>query len=133
VGSRGCPHSARFQRQIGAEYNETMAGQIAPLRSVYPHRKWPVDLANVSPASAVPTFILLDDGREVGRFMGYRNRETFWARLGELQARLPQPDAIRIARLPRPRPEPMIAPARRWDLTAIFDLASIGRLFRGDP
>src|SRR5687768_1969891 len=72
VDSRSCPYCARFHRQVGAEYNESAAGQVAPLRSVNPRKRWPSDLANITPAYAVPTFILVDDGREIGRFAGYR-------------------------------------------------------------
>ena|SRR5688500_17403754 len=130
VDSRSCPYCARFHRQIGVEYNESAAGRIAPLRSINPRRRWPSDLANVTPAYAVPTFILVDNGREIGRFAGYATPETFWARLGVLWAMLPQPNEQRdnlrsnagaeasietpidAARLPRPRPEPTIVDAQ---------------------
>src|SRR5688572_19637196 len=42
--SKGCRYCREFHREIGKEYGSSQAGQIAPLWSVSPHRKWPADL-----------------------------------------------------------------------------------------
>ena len=117
VDQRACVYCAKFNRQIAKIYPNTAAGQIAPLRRVSRLKKWPSDLAGIIPAYATPTFILVDEGREVGRFAGYSKPETFWMRLQPLLALLVSPPSAVadeheevpfIPRLPRPRPEPPI-------------------------
>jgi hypothetical protein len=88
VNSRACFYCARFQREVGRTYDESEAGQIAPLRKIDRLRKWPQDLSAVTPAYYTPVFILVDDGREIGRFPGYLNSESFWSRLKPLLAHL---------------------------------------------
>jgi hypothetical protein len=51
------------------------------------------DAASVSaklahPITASPTFVLIDDGREVGRITGYPGADFFWGMLAELIAKL---------------------------------------------
>jgi hypothetical protein len=86
VDSRGCSYCKRFWAQVGNDYDETAASQIAPIRRVL-GRGWPSDLDGVAPAFGTPTFILVDDGQEIGRFAGFRNEELFWQSLNRL---LPQ-------------------------------------------
>ena len=86
--SRACHYCRQFHREVGDTYAATPAGQAAPLRSVSPYRKWPADLASVRRAPYTPVFILVDNGREVGRFAGYNSREWFWSKLNPLLAKL---------------------------------------------
>ena len=114
VDQRACVYCAKFNRQIAKTYPNTEAGQSAPLRRVSRLKKWPSDLVGITPAYGTPTFILVDEGREVGRFAGYSNPETFWMRLQPLLALLDSPTSALpedheaevpfIPRLPRPRP-----------------------------
>ena len=116
VDQRACVYCVRFNRQIAETYPNTVAGQIAPLRRVSRLKKWPADLAGITPAYATPTFILIDEGREVGRFAGYSKPENFWMRLHPLLALLAPPTSALpdeqeakvpfVPRLPRPRPRP---------------------------
>ena len=85
---RSCSYCAKFRRDVAPTYGTTEAGRVAPLRIVSPLKKWPEDLAGVRPAPYTPVFILVDQGREVGRFAGYTDAEAFWAKLNPLLARL---------------------------------------------
>jgi hypothetical protein len=58
----------------------------------------PADLAAIPNVVYTPTFVLLEDGKEVGRIVGYSGDEIFWSLLIELFARLDR------AKLPRPAP-----------------------------
>ena len=49
---------------------------------------WPEDLAGIRKERFTPTFVLVDDGKEIGRLRGYVGDEFFWYRLGELLAGL---------------------------------------------
>lgn len=88
IDQRACAYCVKFHREIGPSYGATMAGQAAPLRRVSPLKKWPADLAGVRPAPFTPVFILVDNGREIGRFVGYDGASNFWNRLEPLIASL---------------------------------------------
>ena len=88
---RACPYCALFNREVGKGYSQTEAGRLAPLRRVSRLKKWPTDLAAITPAYHTPVFILVEDGREIGRFAGYVGEETFWRQLNPLLAKLQEP------------------------------------------
>ena len=88
VYSRTCSYCVKFNKEVAPMYASTSAGQVAPLRKVSPYKKWPADLAGVTPAPFTPVFILVDHGREVGRFAGYDGEVKFWSRLKPLLANL---------------------------------------------
>lgn len=80
----GCAYCAKWDAQIAPIYEKTPEGQSAPLlraqlRGPYPEG---VDLA-VRPIFT-PTFVLLDDTREVGRIEGYPGEDFFWGLLSQM-------------------------------------------------
>jgi hypothetical protein len=87
----GCPWCARFNAEIAPAWPNTDEGRRAPLRRVDITRPWPDDLKDVAKERFTPTFVLMEDGREVGRLRGYPGDEFFWFRIDELLARLPEP------------------------------------------
>jgi hypothetical protein len=50
----------------------------------------PADLSFLSIERLTPLFILVDQGREIGRIRGYPGPEGFWTQLAVLMGRLPQ-------------------------------------------
>lgn len=89
VEEHGCPWCVRWSEEIGVVYPKTAEGQMAPLRRVDVHTRMPTDLAFLKPVYFTPTFVLISDGREVGRIQGYPGEDFFWALLQELLAKLP--------------------------------------------
>jgi len=87
----GCVWCARFDAEIAPAWPKTTEGRIAPLRRVDITRSWPADLEHIQKERFTPTFVLLDNGREIGRMRGYVGDEFFWYRIGELIAQLPEP------------------------------------------
>ncbi|MCP5372886.1 MAG: hypothetical protein H6907_14265 [Hyphomicrobiales bacterium] len=87
----GCSWCARWNREIGAIYDKTDEGHLAPLRRVDLDLTRPADLTFVKGVVFTPTFVLVRDGREVGRIVGYPGEEFFWPLLGDLLKRLEQP------------------------------------------
>jgi thioredoxin-related protein len=77
VDSRACSYCARFNNEVTPDYASSAAGRAPPLRKVSPYKKWPADLAGVTPAPFTPVFILVDNGREIGRFAGYGGEAKF--------------------------------------------------------
>ncbi len=86
----GCAWCARFNKEIAPIYAKTEEGRLAPLRRVDIHAPWPDDLAGILPERFTPTFVLVEDGREIGRMRGYAGDEFFWVLLQELLEKLPQ-------------------------------------------
>jgi thioredoxin-related protein len=88
VDSKACAYCNKFRREVAGDYVKSDAGRIAPLRTVYARKKWPEDLAAVTPADQTPVFILVEDGQEIGRFPGYTGVKAFWSHLNPLLAKL---------------------------------------------
>jgi len=84
----GCPWCAAWNRDIAAIYPKTAEGKRAPLRRVDLHAVWPDDLPELEPVHYTPTFVLIDNGQEIGRILGYPGEDFFWGLLGELIERL---------------------------------------------
>ncbi|MFN3546084.1 MAG: transcriptional regulator [Mesorhizobium sp.] len=85
----GCVWCAQFNAQIAPAWPKTEEGRRAPLRRVDITQPWPSDLESIAKERFTPTFVLLEEGREIGRIRGYVGDEFFWFRIGELLALLP--------------------------------------------
>jgi hypothetical protein len=83
-----CPWCATFHHEIGAIYPKTDEGKRAPLRRVDTDKPIPPDLAFIERERLTPLFVLIDQGREVGRIRGYPGEDHFWGLLGVLLKRL---------------------------------------------
>jgi thioredoxin-related protein len=86
----GCVWCARFDKEIAPAWPKTEEGRRAPLRRVDITEPWPKDLAGIQKERFTPTFVLLDQGTELGRIRGYPGDEFFWYLIRELLGSLPQ-------------------------------------------
>ena len=79
----GCPWCAKWDREIGPIYPKTDLNQRAPLRLInLDHdRDLPITHGAIR---YTPTFVLADNGREVGRIEGYPGEDYFWPRVTNL-------------------------------------------------
>ncbi|RIA56058.1 hypothetical protein [Dichotomicrobium thermohalophilum] len=84
VEERGCPWCARWNKEIGPIYSKTAEAATAPLRRIELHAPRPDDLTFERPISFTPTFVLVGDGRELGRIEGYPGEDFFWMLLNKL-------------------------------------------------
>ncbi|ESR27273.1 Regulatory protein SoxS [Lutibaculum baratangense] len=84
----GCPWCLRWHQEIGQAYPRTPEGQRAPLRRIDISEPWPEDLQGVGPDRVTPTFILVQDGKEVARMRGYPGDQFFWPLLDDMFRRL---------------------------------------------
>lgn len=80
----GCAWCEAFDREIAAVYDKTNEGTRAPLRRVDITRALPSDLVFIAVERLTPLFVLIDDGREIGRIRGYPGEDHFWGLLGVL-------------------------------------------------
>jgi len=84
----GCAWCEAFDREIAPVYGKTLEGVAAPLRRVDITRALPADLAFVAVERLTPLFVLVDQGREIGRIRGYPGEDHFWGLLGVLLKKL---------------------------------------------
>lgn len=93
----GCPWCQRWDREVGVSYSKTEEAKMLPLRRVDVGAAATSGIMLATPVRYTPTFVVVDDGREVGRITGYQSNDTFWGLLGVLAARLkPARDPARI-------------------------------------
>lgn len=83
VAREGCLYCAQWDREIAPIYAKTEQGDRAPLRRVDKH-DLPDDVTFASRPVFTPTFVLVEDGQELGRIEGYAGDEFFWFILDEL-------------------------------------------------
>ncbi len=81
---KGCAYCLKFDHDVAPIYEKTEEGQRAPLRRVDLSNGTPGDVVLASPVRFTPTFVLVDEGREVGRITGYASDEAFWGLLGSM-------------------------------------------------
>jgi hypothetical protein len=82
----GCYWCQKWNEDIAHIYPKTAEGRTAPLRRYDLHTDTPeVELQRR--VSFTPTFILVDDGREVGRIEGHPGEDFFWGLLQALFTR----------------------------------------------
>lgn len=84
---KDCGYCKIFNRQMVWAYGSSAVGKRVPLRRVDILRRWPADLKQVNRPSYTPVFILVENGREVGRFDGYTNPQGFKQNLQRLLLR----------------------------------------------
>lgn len=92
----GCAYCATFNRDIAPILPRTELGQRAPLRRVDIRRPIPSDLGFVTVERITPVFVVVDQGREIGRIRGYPGEDHFWGLLTGLIGQIPE----RTARQP---------------------------------
>ena len=80
----GCHWCAVWHEEIGPIYPKTEEGQRFPLRRVDIHKQVPGDLTAISKGHFTPTFVLVKDGKEIGRIQGYPGEDFFWGLLGQM-------------------------------------------------
>jgi hypothetical protein len=79
-----CIWCARFDAEIAPIYGKTDESQTAPLRRVDLGRPRPADLAGIDPGAFTPTFVVVDEGREIGRIRGYPRDAFFFGLLDRI-------------------------------------------------
>ncbi|SHE75174.1 hypothetical protein SAMN05444279_107112 [Ruegeria intermedia] len=77
----GCHWCAKWNDEIAPIYPKSAEGQAVPLRR-YDLRADAPDVVFARRVHFTPTFILVEDGREVGRIEGYPGQDFFWGLLG---------------------------------------------------
>lgn len=86
--SANCSWCRHWDRDVGVGYHNSEEGQRAPLRRVDIGQAAASGIRLARTVTATPTFVLVEDGDEVGRITGYPGAEFFWGQLGGMLAQL---------------------------------------------
>lgn len=81
IEDRGCPYCARFDAEVRSGYERSPEGRFAPLVR---RLRGAEDVAFLKGVVYSPTFVLLVEGREAGRIVGYQGAELFWMEMAGL-------------------------------------------------
>jgi hypothetical protein len=79
IDQPGCPAAARFMSEVAADY----PAKGIPLQHVTVREAWPKTLGSIAPPRSTPTFILIENNEEAGRFSGYSSARAFWRTVEE--------------------------------------------------
>jgi len=85
---RSCVWCQKFDREIAPAYGKTAEGKRAPLHRVDIAQPIPADLAFIRRERFTPVFVLVNDGREIGRIRGYPGDAFFYGLLANLLAQM---------------------------------------------
>lgn len=84
-----CAWCEKWDEEIGIVYDRTVEGRRAPLQRIDINDDPPADIELERGARYTPTFVLVDQGREIGRIEGYPGEHFFYPMLNTLLDRLP--------------------------------------------
>ena len=80
----GCPWCARWNEEIAPIYPKTTEGKIAPLKRLDIHDNHQGAYGEIEGLYFTPTFVVLENGIELGRITGYPGENFFWPLLSEI-------------------------------------------------
>lgn len=83
----GCIWCRRWDAEVGVAYPRTPEGAAAPLRRVLISGMSTTEPGLAEPVIYSPTFIVKENGREIGRITGYSGADLFWGMLGKILAK----------------------------------------------
>src|SRR5262249_41738210 len=92
VDDPGCVWCRRWNAEIAPSYPKPREGQQAPLRRVPIRDQARAGVALARPINITPTFVLVEDGQEVGRIDGYAGKDFFYPMLAQLLRRILPPN-----------------------------------------
>jgi thioredoxin-related protein len=87
----GCVWCARWNREVGPVYDKTAEAKALPLRRVDIGQQSAAGITLAAPVIYTPTFVVVDNGREIGRITGFISDDAFWGLLDALAAKLERP------------------------------------------
>jgi len=93
----GCEWCEQWHDDIGTIYDNTDEGNAAPLHRFVIRQPLPSEFSFVKGIVYTPTFVLVHEGRELGRILGYPGEMHFWGLLGELLSRQTANDTKQVS------------------------------------
>lgn len=78
VTSDHCPFCRAWERDVGKVYDKSPYAPDLPLTRIQMGATMPDGIVLDTPVVGTPTFVILRDGAEIDRQLGYENAEMFW-------------------------------------------------------
>ena len=85
IEEHGCPYCRAWVLDVGNYYHKTTEGKFAPLSRVDTTEAKSQFNLNIN---FTPTFVVLKNGKEVGRLIGYIDDSFFWPKLDNILAKM---------------------------------------------
>ncbi len=85
---QGCPWCEKWDEEIKSIYPKTAEGKIAPLKEVSIHDPIEEYISKKGLVHYTPTFVLVENKKEIGRITGYPGEDNFWWLLEQLVSKL---------------------------------------------
>ncbi|MBF0246523.1 MAG: thioredoxin family protein [Alphaproteobacteria bacterium] len=76
-----CGVCERWEEEVAPIYPKTPESRTLPLRRHNVNDSRPSDLAFVRSIVYTPTFVAVENGKEIGRIVGYINDDFFWSQM----------------------------------------------------
>jgi thioredoxin-related protein len=86
----GCHWCEIWDQKISRIYPKTLEGRTAPLQRVEIRSGIPKGMTLTSAPQFTPTFVVVDNGTEIGRIEGYPGEDFFWGLLDEILKTVPE-------------------------------------------
>ena len=100
--SKSCGVCVKFNREIAPGYRKSPAARIFPLRNIDVHNGNVDFILKVRP-TMTPTFVFVDRGVEIGRFVGFPGKKYFYKIVNSAAEAMAAVQASRAAKqLPEP-------------------------------
>ena len=80
VAQQGCEYCEIWDEEIAAIYPKTPEGKFAPLLRL-DITNYAAEMIDVKPVIFTPTFILINNSKEISRIEGYIGDDLFWGML----------------------------------------------------
>ena len=90
----GCVWCAKWNREVAPIYEKTDEARVLPLRRIDIDRQSSAGIELAGRVLYTPTFVVVDNGREIGRITGYSSDQSFWGLLDGLLAKLAPPPPL---------------------------------------
>ncbi|HHH89016.1 MAG TPA: hypothetical protein ENK45_00445 [Aliiroseovarius sp.] len=84
VEQEGCVYCEQWNEEIGPIYPKTAEGRFAPLRRIDIYEMDASGITFARDVNFTPTFVLVEDGRELIRLEGYPGDDFFWPMLDRM-------------------------------------------------
>jgi hypothetical protein len=95
VDKENCVWCTKWEEVIGPDYRASPEGQIAPVVRL---RRGHKDLTGLKGVGFAPTFVLIVNGKEIGKIVGYGGRDHFWVEIDTLFRKAGLPSTITVIR-----------------------------------
>lgn len=84
-----CPWCETWHSEVGSVFKRTTEARKISLRVVDVDDPTPDDLKHIQGIVYTPTFVVVDDGKELGRILGYPGEDFFWGLLQVILRKIP--------------------------------------------